>query len=218
VSDQYEFIADLYDHVRAYRDRPDVAFFVEAALAAGGPVLEIGCGTGRVLIPTARAGIDITGLDSSVHMLDVCRAKLLLEAPDVRSRVHLVREDMRDFALRQNFALATIPFRPFQHLTTVEDQRACLQTIHAHLQPGGQLILDLFNPMVERLGNDTIGPHYPEGEFSTPDGRRVKRSSRIIDRDRVCGFRVEQLYSDYDKSPFGAKYPGELLFVASKPR
>ena len=70
--DQYAFVADLYDYVVPYRNRPDVAFFVQAATESGGPVLEVGCGTGRILIPTARAGIDVVGLDLSPHMLDVC--------------------------------------------------------------------------------------------------------------------------------------------------
>ena len=71
--EDYAFIADLYDFVVPYRGRPDVAFFVEAAQESGGPVLEVGCGTGRVLIPKARAGVEITGLDLSEHMLAVCR-------------------------------------------------------------------------------------------------------------------------------------------------
>ena len=71
--DLYTFDAELYDHVVPYRERQDIGFFVDAAAESGGPVLEIGCGTGRVLIPTARAGIEITGLDMSTHMLAVCR-------------------------------------------------------------------------------------------------------------------------------------------------
>lgn len=68
----YQSTADLYDYVVPYRERADVDFFVEAAIESGGPVLEIGCGTGRVLIPTARAGVEITGLDLSPHMLEIC--------------------------------------------------------------------------------------------------------------------------------------------------
>lgn len=82
-----------------YRNRQDVTFFVEAAKESGGPVLEIGCGTGRVLIPTARAGIQVVGLDQSQHMLRVCRERLLREPQDVQCRVQLVRADMRDFEL-----------------------------------------------------------------------------------------------------------------------
>ena len=132
---EYGFTAEFYDHVAPYRERADVAFFVEMAQAAGGPVLEIGCGTGRVLIPTARAGIEIVGLDLSPSMLAVCRSNLAQESAETQARVRLVEGDMRDFDLGQQFALVTLPFRPFQHLTSVEDQIACLTTIHRHLAP-----------------------------------------------------------------------------------
>src|SRR3989304_7846922 len=95
--EEYAFIADLYDHVAPYRDRPDIAFFVEAASKAGSPVLELGCGTGRVLIPTARAGVDIVGLDLSPHMLAVCRQRLRDEPEAIQFKVRLVQADMRRF-------------------------------------------------------------------------------------------------------------------------
>ena len=166
---------------------------------------------------------------------------------------------MRDFELGRAFALATIPFRPFQHLTTVEDQMACLRTIHRHLEPDGKLILDLFNPSLAVLTRDNVGQEVgEEPPFTMPDGRRVLRRSKIVSRDYSeqvnrseliyyvtypdgnqerlvhafpmrylfrfeaehllarCGFEVEALYADYDKSPYGTKYPGELIFVARK--
>ena len=73
--DQHEFVAAFYDHVVPYRSRPDVTFFVDAARESGGRVLEVGCGTGRILIPTARAGVEVMGMDFSSHMLAVCRAR-----------------------------------------------------------------------------------------------------------------------------------------------
>src|SRR5436853_1719379 len=127
--DEYASIADLYDHVAPYRSRPDIAFFVEAAKQAGSTVLEVGCGTGRVLIPTARAGVDIVGLDLSPHMLAVCRERLGHESTAVQSRVQLVQADMRNFNLERTFRLITVPFRPFQHLITVDEQRECLESI-----------------------------------------------------------------------------------------
>jgi SAM-dependent methyltransferase len=183
--EEYSFIADLYDHVGLYRDRPDVAFFVEAATAAGSPVLEVGCGTGRVLIPTARAGVDIVGLDLSPHMLAVCRQRLQEEPEAGRGRVRLVEADMRDFDLGSRFTLATIPFRPFQHLLTVEDQLSCLGCIHRHLIDDGVLILDLFNPSLDWLVNKPIGEELDEEpEFVTPDGRRVVRRHKTVARNR----------------------------------
>jgi len=257
--EEYAFVADLYDFVEAYRTRPDVDFFVEAALDCGGPVLEVGCGTGRVLIPTARAGIEITGLDLSPHMLAVCQQRVLEEPGDVQDRIRLVQADMRDFELGDTYRLATIPFRPFQHLTTVADQISCLKSINRHLVDGGQLIIDMFNPSLEALTRDNVGQEIePEPEFTSPDGKRVIRKHKIVARDTFnqiqdieliyyvthpdgkeerlvhafpmrylfrfevehllarCGFEVQALYADYEKNPYGSKYPGELVFVVKK--
>jgi SAM-dependent methyltransferase len=259
INDEYAVIADLYDYVVPYRARQDIDFFVEAARASGGPVLEVGCGTGRVLIPTARAGIDIVGLDLSSGMLDICRKRLLEEPETIRSRVRLVQGDMRNFEAGLRFNLATIPFRPFQHLTTVEDQLSCLASIHRHLVDGGEFILDLFNPWLEALVRDNVGQEFgEEPEFTTSDGRRVVRRHKIVSRDHASqvqqieavyyithpdgrrervvhafsmrhlyrfeaehllersGFEVQAVYGDYDKSPFGSKYPGELICSARK--
>jgi SAM-dependent methyltransferase len=176
------FVAEFYDHI--YRERQDIAFWIEQAQASGGPVLEIGCGTGRVLIPTARAGIAITGLDLSEHMLRVCRERLAREPDEVRARARLVRADMRDFELGQAYRLVTTPFRPFQHLETVEDQLSCLRCIHRHLAPGGRLILDLFNPSVYHLAREITGEELEDGpELVLPDGRRVLRRHRFVSMD-----------------------------------
>jgi len=257
---EYGFTAEFYDQLIPYRERGDIAFFVEMAQESRGPVLEVGCGTGRVLIPTAQAGVEIVGLDLSSYMLAVCRTNLAQEPPEVQARARLVEGDMRDFDLGREFALATIPFRPFQHLTTVEDQIACLGAIYRHLAPGGRLILDLFNPSIPYLAAPERLEEWDDvPEFAMPDGRRVRRRARITRRDYFdqvqdveliyyvthgdgrrerlvhsfpmrylfrfeaehllvrCGFVVEALYAGYDKSPYGSKYPGELIFVARRP-
>ncbi len=257
--DEYESIAELYDYVLPYRERADVGFFVEAAKELSGPVLEVGSGTGRVLIPSARAGIEITRLDLSPHMLAVCRERLKAESEEVQSKVNLVEGDMRQFELDRTFSLVTLPFRPFQHMTTVAEQLACLGCIHRHLGESGKMILDIFNPKVESLVDTNFGKEMAdEPEFSLPDGRKVIRRHSVVSRDVAnqinyvelvhyvthpdgrqerlvqafpmrylfrfeaehllarAGFRVEQLYADYDKSPYGSKYPGELIFVAGK--
>jgi SAM-dependent methyltransferase len=195
--DGYREIADLYDHVPAYRDRTDVDFFVTAARESGGPVLEVGCGSGRVLIPTARAGITIVGLDASAAMLAVCRRRLEAEPAEVRARVELIRGDMRGFDLgRGRFRLVTLPFRPFQHLLTTDDQLAALGAIHRHLAPGGRVILDAFNPSLDALTQ----PVTPEEHLDMPpttlsDGRRLERRSRIVAKDRAAQInQVEIIY------------------------
>jgi len=257
--DENPYIAELYDSVVPYRERQDVNFFVEMAQRSGGPVLELGCGTGRVLIPIAKSGIEIVGLDASPKMLSVCREKLLNESGDVQSKVvGLIQGDMRAFDLNQKFSLVTIPFRPFQHLLTVEDQMSCLENIRKHLVPGGKLVLDIFNPSLLLLADERyLQEHGEEPEFTTADGRRVVRRARIVWRDYFnqithneliyyvthpnareerfvhqfpmrylfkfeaehllarCNFGVESVYADYDLSPYGSKYPGELIVVAT---
>jgi len=184
-SDEYALVADLYDHVVPYRDRPDITFFVEAAKESGSPILELGSGTGRVLIPIARAGFEIVGLDLSPRMLAVCRQRLGGEPEAVQARVQLVQGDMRDFDLGRTFSLVTIPFRPFQHLLTVEDQLSGLASIRRHLVDRGVLILDAFNPSLDALANRSIGEEFgEEPEFSLADGRRVVRRHKTVAQDR----------------------------------
>ena len=145
--DAYEAagFAEVYDAIYAGRD--DASFWAAIASAArDGHVLELGCGTGRVLLPLARDGYAVTGLDLSESMLDVCRAKLRLEPPAVRERVRLLAADMTSFELGRRFGAITIPFASFQHLLTVEQQLACLERCRAHLLPHGVLVIDLPNP------------------------------------------------------------------------
>jgi SAM-dependent methyltransferase len=183
--DEYGPIADLYDQVTLYSGRPDVAFYVDAAKEAGGPVLELGCGTGRVLLPSARAGVGIVGLDASRRMLAVCRRRIAAEPSEVRSRIELCEADMRHFSFGCSFRLVTIPFRPFQHLTTVDDQLACLASIRKSLVADGRLILDLFNPSLDALANRPAGEEMDEGPAHvTPDGRRLLRRHKLVTADR----------------------------------
>ncbi len=105
----FAFSQDVYDHLPAPKGRQDIPFFVEMAKASGGPVLELAVGTGRIAIPTARAGISITGLDLSAFMLAAFRQSLAREPAEVQARVQLVEDDMRQFDLGTRFPLVTIP-------------------------------------------------------------------------------------------------------------
>ena len=136
-------LAEIYDAV--YADRDDHAFWTALAPDEGA-ILELACGSGRVLLPLAREGREIVGVDLSAQMLARCRAALAGEPDEVRRRVRLMQADMTSFTLNRRFAQVTSPFRGFQHLTTVERQLACLGRCHAHLEPHGKLVLDLFNP------------------------------------------------------------------------
>lgn len=181
---EYGFTAAFYDHIAPYRERSDIEFYVEAAKRSGGPVLEVGCGTGRVLVPTIEAGVRVTGVDSSEEMLAACRARLGGLPATVRANARLVQADMRDFELGEEFPLVTLPFRPFQHLLSVDDQLACLERVGRHLGPDGRLVLDVFNPSLPSLVADNIGEEIrDEPEFTTPDGARVVRTYRTVSRD-----------------------------------
>jgi SAM-dependent methyltransferase len=170
----------LYDSVPLYAARQDVAFYVEEAKATRGAVLEGGCGTGRILLPIARAGAAITGIDASMHMLERCRAKLAAEPATVRARVTLAQHDMRDFELAEKFGLIIAPFRVIQHLTTVDDQLRFLDTVARHLAPGGRLVFDVFNPRFDILvaANGVEREDTPEQRL--PDGRTLRRTYRIV--------------------------------------
>lgn len=144
----------------------DVHFYLEVARAAGGRVLEVGCGTGRVLLPIARAGIPIDGLDFSPAMLAALRAKLGREAPQVQAKVALHEGDMRRFALGGTYDLITIPFRPLQHLHTIEDQQAAFGCFGAHLRRGGRIAFNVFYPNFLLLNE--VGVEKVELEWTDP--------------------------------------------------
>ncbi len=197
------FVAEFYDHIVSFSNRRDVSFFINQARRVGGPILEIGCGTGRVLIPTARAGIPVVGLDNSSPMLNVCRKNLSLESNKVLSMVEGVEHtDMRCFSLKRKFNLITFPFYTFNYLVTLDDQLCCLSQVRQHLRDKGILILDLPNPYLPYLTDQRYLDEFgEEPEFLMPDGRRVKRQYRITRRD----LSNQVVY-------------GEILYYVSQPR
>lgn len=175
------FIADYYDFIPTYSARPDVDFYVDLARAVPGTILELGCGTGRILVPTAAAGSHIVGLDVSEHMLAKCREKLGAQSPAVRQRVRLTCGNMADFHLDETFALVTAPFRTFQHLISVDDQLSCLRCAYRHLAVGGRLVFDVFQVKPRAMMPDPAlmkeSQDFPEVEL--PDGRKLTRTHRI---------------------------------------
>lgn len=175
----YDSSSEFYDHCTVYRDRADVGFYLDLVSGSGGRVLELGCGTGRILLPLVRAGNRVTGLDSSPCMLDVCREKLEKEPPSVSSMAEIMLGDMRDFSLEDTYPLVIVPFRAFQHLLTAEDQIECLDCIRRHLDPGGTLVLDLFNPDIQYIIDEGRRSEFGgEEPFLMPDGRKVTRRFR----------------------------------------
>ncbi len=190
--DSYHVAAKYYDAAYAtMRDLVDAPFYVELAKERGGPVLEIGCGTGRVLLPTAREGIEIHGVDNSGPMLATLKENLAKEDPAVRGRVTLHAGDMREFRLNRKFPLVTIPFRPMQHMFTIADQLRALTSAAAHVAEGGVLTFDVFYPRFEVLMLG-IGEERLEAEWSPlSDPETVIR--RYFRKDSVD--KIAQTYS-----------------------
>jgi SAM-dependent methyltransferase len=174
------FIADYYDESPVVRGRvEDVAFYRDAAREFGDPVLELGCGTGRITMALAEAGKRITGLDLSERMLERAEKKRAALRVEARERLHLVQGNMAGFDLGEKFRLIIIPFRPFQHLLEVHQQINCLECARKHLAPGGRLILDVFQTDAERMHDPVHMRETLVTEYSTADGRQVKISERV---------------------------------------
>lgn len=179
--------ARYYDDAYAADEQlADVPFYLELARSTGGPVLELGCGTGRVLLSIARAGIAVDGVDNSVPMLDRLRRKLELEAGQDRERVSVYEGDMRNFRSQRKFALVIIPFRPLQHMYNVKDQLAALRTAAFHLRDGGLLAFDVYYPRFDKL-NSGLGQEVLEMEWRDPadPGQVIRRYYRKDSHDKI---------------------------------
>lgn len=167
-SDQYAAIADVYDLWSADMSA-DVPYYVAEAVASGGPVLEIGVGTGRVAAAIARAGVHVVGIDNSPSML--ARARRRLDEHDLADDVELVEADMRDADLGRVFPLAVLPYRVLAHALTTEELLSTLRTVRRHLEPNGRVVLNVPVPRAEDLRADD---HLAfEGEFLLDDGSRA---------------------------------------------
>ena len=162
----------IFDRVAVFYDSEqkgftkDISFYLEYAKECGGEVLELACGTGRILIPMAKQGIKITGLDISEGMLEIAYKKVNADE-SIKGNVTFIKSDMRTFDLKRKFSVILIAFRSFQSLLTKEDQVACLKAVHKHLSDNGVFILDLFAPRHDYLAMGKRSLHL--GEFYDED-------------------------------------------------
>lgn len=147
----YDDWADIYDAVYADLTH-DLAFYAGLARESGGPVLELGCGTGRVSLAMAAEGVAVTGVDISPRMVAAAQAKAAERG--LADRCVFQTGDMASLHLAERFPLVVMPFRSFQSMLTVEEQRGALLSARELLTPGGTLALDAFNPDVRSLADD----------------------------------------------------------------
>ena len=143
------------DHERRARVGASARFYVEEVTKRGGRALELGCGTGRIAIPIAKSGIEITGLDLSASMLALARRKAAEEGVSIE----FIEADMRFLDLGTRFSTILIPGNSLLHLLTIEDLRLCLNGVRRHLAPGGRLVFDISKWDLRRLTTDPNERH-----------------------------------------------------------
>jgi SAM-dependent methyltransferase len=154
----------LYD--RTFAHEQDLAFWLKQAQSYGGPILELAGGTGRITLPLAKAGFQVTGIDYSEAMLAEARRK----SAEENVAVTWVKADMRYFDLGQTFALIILGFNTLCHLHTLSDFAACMNCVKSHLAPGGKFIIDVFVPKIELLVNRP-GERSPFAAYDDLEGR-----------------------------------------------
>jgi len=137
----YDAIAELYDPWSASVVE-DVGFYLEEARKSGGPVVELGVGTGRIAVPVAAEGIGVIGVDSSRGMLEVCARRAALAGVQLDLRVG----DLRKPPVSERVPLVICPFRSLLHMHTDEDRLSVLGAAHDLLIPGGRFVFDVFAP------------------------------------------------------------------------
>jgi SAM-dependent methyltransferase len=146
VSSAYDRLGAAYDAwCRSVTE--DIDFYVDLALRSGGPVLEVGVGSGRVAVPTALAGVAVVGVDDSPVMLDLAQRRAAPHAIDLT----LVEADMRDLPALGAFALVTVPFRTLLHLHSDDERLNVLRALRDRLRPAGMLAFDVFHPAREDI-------------------------------------------------------------------
>lgn len=220
--------ADVYDEW--YGDISDVAATVAtlAALADGRPVLELGVGTGRLAVPLAAAGVDVTGVDTSAAMLEVLATK--------EHNVRALTGDMVDGLPDGPFGLVFVAYNTFFNLTTAERQQSCFAAVAARLAPGGMFVIEVAVPDPDRPAGGTVAVrsmtadtvvlsvdvHLPEAqridaqliELSEAGGVRLRPASiryaapaELDAMAAAAGFELGERWEDFTQAPFVADSP-----------
>jgi SAM-dependent methyltransferase len=226
VNDPYDALVDVYDPWTA--DVRDVQFYVDMARESGGPIVELGIGTGRVAIPTAKAGVRVIGIDASERMIERCllRSREAGVADLIDARVG----DFRQIPIRQRVPLVTCPFESFSHLLTDEDRVSALTEVREILQPHGTFVFDIATRGPEQPADAEVGwQEAPGGLERRFEWDWAARRRHVLLRFRAEGgfaetrltlawlsrdewrdaiersdLRVEACYGSFNRSPCGS--------------
>ena len=227
----YDAIAEVYDpwHVSVTEDLP---FYVEEARRSGGPVVELGVGTGRIAVPIAADGIHVIGVDSSRAMLDVCARRAALAGVQVDLRLG----DLRKPPVEERVPLVICPFRAYLHMHTHPQRRQAFAAARSLLHDGGRLVFDVFTPGADDIA-ETHGRWLERepGIFERADWDTSSRTLTLSVRDDerastmtlawlepttweallvATGFEIEAVYGLFDRRPYSG---GEdTIFVARR--
>jgi SAM-dependent methyltransferase len=233
IRSPYDAIAELYDPwSRSVTE--DVPFYVAEARKAGGPVVELGVGTGRIAVPTAAAGIEVIGVDSSPGMLEVCRRHA--EEAGVAELLDLRLGDLAAPPVSEQVRLVTCPFRSYLHLPDKDARLQALSAARELLVPGGRLIFDVFAPKrhdieethgrwIEREPEIFERADWDERAQTLtlsvrgPDGEATMRLAWISARQwrktlKEAGFEVERCYGWFDHRPY--RGDEDMVFIARR--
>jgi SAM-dependent methyltransferase len=227
----YDAIAELYDPW-SVSVTEDIGFDLEEARRAGGPVVELGVGTGRIAVPLAADGFDVIGVDSSRGMLDVCARRAALAGVELDLRLG----DLREPPVHERVPLVICPFRSYLHLHTHSQRREALAAARDLLVDDGRLVFDVFAPGADDIA-ETHGRWlerepgiFERAEWDT-DRRTLTLSVRGAENETTmtlawlepdvwktllaeAGFSLEATYGWFDRRPYGG---GEdMIFVARR--
>ena len=215
----YDAIAELYDPWSASVVE-DVAFYLEEARRSGGPVVELGVGTGRIAVPLGADGIHVIGVDSSRAMLEVCARRAALAGVTLDLRVG----DLREPPVTERVPLVICPFRSLLHMHTDEDRLGVLGAAYDLLLPGGRFVFDVFTPDADDIAQ-TQGrwlerePGIFEHAVWDESARTLTLTVRGDERETTmalawlspdewrgllqrAGFEIEACYGWFDRTPY----------------
>jgi SAM-dependent methyltransferase len=216
----YDSIADLYDPW-SVSVTEDVGFYVDEARRSGGPVVELGVGTGRIAVPIAADGIRVIGVDSSRRMLEVCARRAALAGVELDLRIG----DLRDPPVHEDVPLVICPFRSYLHLHADDERRQALAAARDLLTTGGRLVFDVFAPRMDDIEQThdrwlEREPGIWEHAVWDTEARTLTLSVRADDTAATTmalawldpdewralleesGFRIEACYGWFDRTPF----------------
>ncbi len=178
--------AQVWDPSGGDSEQPDLTFIQKLLDAHPGPALDVGCGTGRLLVRYLAAGYDVDGVDTSADMLAICHQKA--EARGLKAKLY--QQAMQNLDLPRQYRMIFIPCGTFCLITDWNEAIQALRRIYAHLLPGGVLAFNLFWPFGDHAplsdkSQNPDGAWNPMWTNTLPDGREVAQHYRLLRVDRV---------------------------------